>query len=224
MKIVIVISLIVVAIISAIVLLLPYINKLSKPTNQKTQSDTIKESITSSITKEIPLGTSKDEIVSKLNIPKDKIGQNYAIDPTYNRIIDKDYLTTYIFNNNLLVAVVHEKILDNTEKQNLAIEFQQLSAKLNKAFPLISIKDDWTAPKKEYDNKTWNDSIIKNDLELTAEYSNNKEYVKVIASGINYFNFLVKDRQDSSLGNLVVVYTSASNKDNFNKLISLSSK
>lgn len=189
-----------------------------------TNEDEIKQKeIMSLITQNVSLGETKANIISKFGAKEEHIGKNYVVNPNYIRIGKYDFLSAFVFKDDLLVAIVHERVLDGTQKHNLAVEFQKFVAEIGETYKLIDTTETWFSTELIYDADTWNDAIIGNDLELMADFENEekKEFVKVVASGINYFDFLAKDRENLSVGNLNLIYTSSVYKDNFMGFVSL---
>lgn len=182
--------------------------------------------IMSLITQNISLGETKANVIAKFGAKEEHIGKNYVVNPNYIRIGKHDFLSAFIFKDDLLVAIVHERVLDGTQKHNLAVEFQKFISEIGETYKLVDTKETWFSTELIYDADTWNDAIIGNDLELMADFENeeNKEFVKVIASGMNYFDFLVKDRENLSVGNLNLIYTSSVYKDNFMGFVSLAAE
>ena len=117
-------------------------------------------------------------------------------------------------------------MLDGTQKHNLAVEFQKFSSEIGELYTLIDSKETWYSTELTYDANTWNNAITSNDLEMVADFENSetKDYVKIIASGINYFDFLVKDRENLSVGNLDLMYTSSAYKDDFLGFVSVAAE
>lgn len=175
------------------------------------------------ITQNVKIGQSKKYIIETFSPNKKEIGDNYVISPNYTRIGENDYLTTFIFNNDILVAVLHERILDGTEKHNLAVEFQKFASKIGELYTLVDIREDWFSAQLNYNSTVWNDAILKNNLELYADFENSstEEFIQVVASGINYFDFLAYDRENLSMGNLNLIYTVSTYKDDFMSFVSL---
>lgn len=187
----------------------------------KTEEQIKKDETKLNIKGEFELGTTKEDIISKTKAPKENTGKNYVIDPTYGKINDDEFLKTYLFKDDKLIAVVDEDILDGTQKNNIAVTFQNVTSTISSVYPLSKINQDWTAPKEKYDNKIWSKAILNNNLELYSEFLNKNEYIRIIASGINYFDFLSNKRKDVSLGNIVVIYTDSKYKENIDTLLSL---
>jgi hypothetical protein len=192
----------------------------------KTEEELGLESMYLSINRGVKIGETKASIIEKFAIPQEDVGKNYAIAPSYNRIGNHDFLTTFIFSEDYLVAVLHEQILDGTQRHKLAIEFQKFSERIGRYYTLIEIKQDWFVPELDYDANAWNEAIVNNELELHSNFENveTKEYVRIIASGINYFDFLAKDRESASVGNLNLLYTSSEYKDKFMSIVSLATE
>ena len=192
----------------------------------KTEDELAIEALKKIVSQEVVMGTSKEAIVQKVGAKPEQVGKNYVINPTYTRIGKYDYLTAYIFSNDALVAVVHERMLDGTQKHNLAVEFQKITSDVGELYKLINSKEEWYATPLKYDSNAWNEAITDNDLELYSEFKDDttKEYVRVIASGINYFDFLAHDREVLSVGNLNIVYTSTAYQDDFLGFVSLAAE
>lgn len=177
------------------------------------------------ITQDVHIGESKESVIAKVGAKEENIGKNYVVNPNYVRIGKYDFLSSFIFNNDILVAVVHERILDGTQKHSLAVEFQEFSAEIGEYYKLIENKEQWYNTELIYDADTWNDAIVKNNLELYSNFENEetKDYVMIVASGMNYFDFLAEDRENLSVGNLNLIYTSNVYKDEFLGFVSLAS-
>lgn len=178
------------------------------------------------ITQGFSIGSAKDAVIKKVGAKDEHIGKNYVINPNYTRIGKYDFLTAFIFNNDVLVAIVHERMLDGSQKHNLAVEHQKFSAEIGELYTLVDSKEDWFSTELVYDADTWNNAIVDNDLELYSYFENEetKEYVTVVASGINYFDFLALDREMLSVGNLNLIYTSNVYKDEFLGFVSLAAE
>ena len=196
------------------------------PNKNITQEEKRQEELKSLITQNVNIGDTKSTIVTKVGATEDLIGKNYVINPNYTRIGKYDFLTAFIFKDDSLVAIVHERMLDGTQKHNLAVEFQKFSSEIGELYTLIDSKETWYSTELTYDANTWNNAITSNDLEMVADFENSetKDYVKIIASGINYFDFLFKDRENLSVGNLDLIYTSSAYKDDFLGFVSLAAE
>lgn len=177
------------------------------------------------ITQDVHIGESKQSVITKVGAKEEHIGKNYVINPNYVRIGKYDFLSSFIFNEDILVAVVHERILDGTQKHSLAVEFQEFTAEIGEYYKLIENKEQWYNTELVYDADTWNDAIVQNNLELYSNFENEetKDYVMIVASGMNYFDFLASDRDTLSVGNLNLIYTSNVYKDEFLGFVSLAS-
>ena len=222
-----VVALIVVLIV-AVFMFLPKNNEVVDTTPQINLSadEIAKKEKTDVITQGLSIGTAKDVVIKKVGAKGDYIGKNYVINPNYTRIGKYDFLTAFIFNNDVLVAIVHERMLDGSQKHNLAVEYQKFSAEIGELYTLVDSKEDWFSTELVYDADTWNDAIVDNDLELYSYFENEetKEYLTIVASGINYFDFLALDREMLSVGNLNLIYTSNVYKDEFLGFVSLAAE
>lgn len=178
------------------------------------------------ITQGLSIGTAKEVVIQRVGATEEYIGKNYVINPNYTRIGKYDFLSAFIFNNDVLVAIVHERMLDGSQKHNLAVEYQKFSAEIGELYTLIDSKEDWFSTELIYDADTWNAAIVDNDLELYSNFENEetKEYLTIVASGINYFDFLALDREMLSVGNLNLIYTSSVYKDDFLGFVSLAAE
>ena len=194
--------------------------------NPISQEEVQKQKKMNLITQGINIGESKSAVIQKVGAKEENIGKNYVINPNYTRIGKSDFLTAFIFNNDILVAIVHERMLDGSQKHNLAVEFQEFTSEIGELYTLVDSKEDWFSTELLYDADTWNAAIIDNDLELYSYFENEetKEYLTVVASGINYFDFLAFDRESLSVGNLNLIYTSNVYKDEFLGFVSLAAE
>lgn len=185
--------------------------------------ETIKQELYKSINQGFKIGDKKDSIIKALKVGEENIGKNYVINPNYTRIGKYDFLTAFIFNEDVLVAILHERVLDGTQRHNLAVEFQKFVSEIGELYTLVETKEEWFSTELAYDANMWNNAITNNDLELYANFENEetKEYVSIIASGINYFDFLANDREMLSVGNLNLIYTLNVYKDDFLGFVSL---
>lgn len=162
--------------------------------------------------------TTKQELLDSGTIDSENSGEEYLIKSTYTTIDDKEYFTTYLLKDDVLVGIVHEAILDTTSKYKLATEFQYLTSSLNKVYSQIEISQRWFSDSVKYDSEVWNNLIMDNKLELVAELAKDSEFVKVVASGVPYFNYLYNNRYDQSFGNLDIIYSNGAHQDLFKQI------
>lgn len=201
-------------------------NQIEEVVIEESQEEIVKKELYSAINQGVQIGSSKQSIIDKFKPTEDGIGKNYVVSPNYTRIGKYDFLTAFIFSEDALVAIVHERVLDGTQKHNLSVEFQKFTSDIGELYTLVETGEDWFTTELVYDANTWNSAITNNDLELYSSFENEetKEYIRMIASGINYFDFLANDREMLSVGNLNLIYTSSVYKENFLGFVSLASE
>lgn len=185
-------------------------------------ANTIKEKL--SLGYEIGVTTKNDLIEKGISYNEEFSGENYFIMKEYTQINEIDHLSTLIFKDNILVGIVHEGILDNSTKYTLSTYFQNFTSYINIAYPNLEISKKWFSEPQIYSVENWNDAVIKNNLELTAEFTNEKDYVKIVGSGIPYTDFLISTRSDQNFGNMVIFYTDQSHQELFSDLEKLNLK
>lgn len=168
--------------------------------------------------------TTRDELIASGTIDTNNSGNSFLIKDGYTSINGKDYLSTYLLKDDILVGIVHEAILDTGTKDELATEFQTLTSDLNRAYSNMEISKRWFSDPVVYDANTWNYMISNNELELVAELAEDTEFVKVIVSGVPYFDYLYDNYYDQGFGNLTIIYSDGSNQKLFSNIDSLGFK
>lgn len=166
--------------------------------------------------------TTKDDLKNAGIINEEISGENYLIKNGYTNINNIDYFTTYLFEDNILVGIVHEAMLDTTTKYNLATKFQTITSELNRAYSQMEISRRWFVEQVKYDSAIWNEMLVNNELELVAELAKGSEFVKVVASGVPYFDYRMDNDFDQTFGNLVIIYSNGANQDLFKQIDEIS--
>lgn len=180
------------------------------------EMEKLSTSIKTTISQGFTIGkTTKEEIIASGIKFQNDTNSNYLIKKDYTQINEIDHLTTYIFEKNILVAIIHEALLDNSTKYKLSTYFQNFSSYINIGYKNLELSERWFIDPQKYNVENWNNSIINNNLELISEFTEDNHYVKIVASGIPYVDFLMNTRNDQNFGNLAIFYTNNTNSEKF---------
>lgn len=192
---------------------------VQQPVEQLSEMEKLSQSIKTTITQGYTIGTTtKEEIISSGLQFHNDTKSNYLIKKDYTQINEIDHLTTYIFENNILTAIVHEALLDNSTKYKLSTYFQNFSSYINVGYKNLETSERWFEEPQKYNVENWNNSIINNNLELISEFTEDNDYIKIVASGVPYVDFLMSTRNDQNFGNLTIFYTNKDNSEKFKVL------
>jgi len=151
-------------------------------------------------------GDSKETIIEKEKVTYSEYlnDQSHYVTYNYTEVFDEEMLLTYMFNSDKLIGVLYERVLNDLDRKNIAIDHQfftsEITSMLNKDFKKTL---DWsTFYKKIYDNNLWSDSLIKGDLEASIMWDNaGLDEVYLFTSAFPMFDFLFVETEEFGLGN-----------------------
>lgn len=190
-----------------------------EPEPELTQEEIYYNELSSALSNGLEIGvTTKDQLIASGLVDTTKSGDNYLIKKDYTTINNIDYFTTYLLDNDKLVGILHEAMLDSSTKYSLANKFQTIVSDINRAYSNVEISKKWYVEPIRYDVDVWNDLIVNNDLELSAELAKDSEFIKIIASGVSYFDYMYENEYDQSFGNLSIIYSDGANQSRFSKM------
>lgn len=143
----------------------------------------------------------------------------------YETLFDLNFLPTYLFEKDKLVAILYEADLTIEDLTQLSGIHQGLAVNIHYVYEqLYRENNKWkTGEERKYDKNLWTNAILNGELTLQSIWNSSDEKVFLITDQNPLFGFLQKEKEDTGKAYMsFIIVSDEFLKDNiFDKLLNI---